>query len=159
VSQAIHVRNLREGEEAGLPATLRDTGMAYLIPEWVWVIEPVSLLGPFAPPPAPFALIVTSQAHSWLVLWRILALSPLPPTIPLNWFLEALPQVFAAARARGCVGFLTLLADNRPAEVKMARIIMRLTKGGIMPFQGSIGAGMLTPDNFRPGPPQIVEEV
>jgi hypothetical protein len=143
MAQAIQVRNLRENEASSLPPALQNHGMAYLIPEWVWVVEPFSPLGPFAPP-APFAIIVASQAHSWLLLFRILALSPLPSGIPLNWFLEALPQVFAEAHERGCVGFLTLLADDRPAEVKMARIILRMAKGGIMPFQGSIGAGMLT---------------
>ena len=152
MTQAIQVRNLREGEEADLPAELRDTGMVYLIPAWTWLVEPASPLGPFAPP-APFAIIVASQAHSWIVLWRVIALSPLPPVIPLNWFLEAIPQVFAAARQRGCVGFLTLLADNRPEEVKMARIVSRLAKGGIMPFQGSIAAGML------PGVGEMMEVV
>ena len=133
---AILVRNLRENEAATLPDVLLNTGMAYLIPEWAWVVETDDC-------PVPFALIVASQAHSWLLLWRVLSLSPLSSGIPLTWFLEALPQVFAAARARGCVGFVTLLADNRPEEVKMARIITRLVHGGIMPFQGSIGAGML----------------
>lgn len=148
-SSAIHVRNLREGEESTFPPALRDTGMIYLDCPWIWVVEslaPPSPLGPFAPafpPPAPFALVVTSFAHGWLVLWRVLAISPLPSQAPLNWFLEALPQVFAAARARGCVGFVTLLADDRPEEVKIARIILRLTKGGIVPFHGSIGAGVL----------------
>jgi hypothetical protein len=118
--------------------------MPFLVPEWVWVVEPVSILGPFDPvPPQPFALVVCSFAHGWLVLWRVLALSPLPSAKSLNWFLEAIPQVFAEARQRGCVGFLTLLADNQPAEAKMARIITRLAKGGIVPFQGSLGAGML----------------
>jgi hypothetical protein len=132
----IKVRNLREGEEATLPPALRDSGMAYLIPQWAWVVEADSY-------PLPFALIVASQAHSWLVLWRVLSLSPLPSAVPLNWFLEALPQVFTEARRRGCVGFLTLLADNRPEEVKLARIVQRLAMGTIMPFQGSIGAGAL----------------
>ena len=140
----IHARNLRPGEQQTLPAALLDTGMPFLVPEWVWVVEPVSVLGPFDPiQPQPFALIVTSFSHGWLVLWRVLALSPLPPAIPLNWFLEAIPQVFAAARQRGCVGFLTLLADNRPEEVKMARIIQRLDGAKILPFQGSMGVGTL----------------
>jgi hypothetical protein len=144
VNKSIHVRNLREGEQQTLPVALLDTGMPFLVPEWVWVVEPVSLLGPFDPvQPQPFAIVVCSFAHGWLVLWRVLALSPLPPAISLNWFLEAIPQVFAEARLRGCVGFLTLLADNQPAEAKMARIITRLAKGGIVPFQGSLGAGML----------------
>ena len=132
----VHVRNLREGESATLPVELQNHGMFYLIPEWAWVVECDAY-------PAPFAIIVASQAHSWLVLYRILAISPLPPGVPLTWFMEALPQVFAEARLRGCVGFMTFLADNQPAEVKMARIITRLGKGGTLPFQGSIGAGML----------------
>lgn len=139
----IRVRNLRDGEASSLPPDLQDTGMPFLVPEWVWVVEPVSPLGPFAPAQSPFALIVGSFAHGWLVLWRVLAVSPLPSTIPLNWFLEALPQVFAEARQRGCVGFLTLLADDRPEEVKIARILQRMAGAAILPFQGSIGAGFL----------------
>ena len=136
MSQAIRVRNLREGEAASLPAALLDHGMAYLVPEWVWVVEP-------AGDEKPFALVVCSFAHGWLVLWRVLAISPLPPRIPLTWFMEALPQVFAAAASRGCVWFLTLLADNRPEEVKMARIIASLPGCSILPFQGSMGVGPL----------------
>ena len=154
---AIRVRNLREGEADTLPAALRDHGMLFLIPEWVWVVEPSSPLGPFAPS-TPFAIIVGAQAHSWLLLCRVLAVSPLPPAASLNWFLEALPQVFAEARQRGCVGFVTLLDDNRPEEVKMARIIMRLAKGGIVPFHGSVGAGMLI-DSLEPATAPLVREV
>jgi hypothetical protein len=132
----VRVRNLREGEVDSLPPALLDTGMFYLVPEWVWVVEAGDTS-------APFALIVTSFAHGLLVLWRILAISPLPAAAPLNWFLEALPQVFSVARLRGCVGFFTLLADNKPAEVKMARIVSRMARGGILPFQGSIAAGQL----------------
>ncbi len=144
MSHSIHVRNLREGEASSLSPALLDTGMPFLVPEWIWVVEPPNPLGPFSSsPPAPFALIVTSFAHGWLVLWRVLAVSPLPSSISLNWFLEALPQVFAEARARGCVSFFTLLSDSKPEEVKMARIVQRLAGAAILPFQGSIGAGLL----------------
>ena len=57
--------------------------------------------------------------------------------------LEAIPQVFTEAVKRGCVGFLTLLADNRPEEVKMARIIAGMTRATLLPFQGSMGTGVL----------------
>jgi hypothetical protein len=110
-----------------------------LVPEWVWVVEPADQ----SVPSPPFALVVTSFCHGWLVLWRVLALPALPPQIPLSWFMEALPQVFAEASQRGCVGFMTLLADNRPAEVKLARIVQRMAGAAILPFQGSIGAGLL----------------
>jgi hypothetical protein len=136
LSLVINVRNLREGEQATLPPVLLDTGTPYLVPEWAWVVERVGQ-------DAPFAIIVASFSHGWMVLWRILAISPLPSGIPLNWFMEALPQVFAEARKRGCVGFMTFLADNRPAEAKMARIIARLAGGTVLPFQGSIGVGLL----------------
>lgn len=134
----VQVRNLRLGES--LPNDLLDTGTPFLDPEWCWVVEPASLLGPFAPS-QPFALVVASFAHGWLVLWRVLAISPIPDGIPLNWFLEAFPQVFAEARLRGCVGFLTFLADNRPAEVKLARIIQQLPGAALLPFQGSMAVG------------------
>ena len=134
---AVHVRNLREGEQATLPLALLDTGTPYLVPEWAWVVERVGQ-------DAPFAIIVASFSHGWMVLWRILAISPLPPGVPLTWFMEALPQVFAAARLRGCVGFLTLLADNKPAEVQLARIVASLPGCSILPFSGSMGVGPLT---------------
>jgi hypothetical protein len=108
--------------------------MAYLIPEWAWVVECEAY-------PTPFAVIVASQAHSWLVLYRILAISPLPPGVPLTWFMEALPRVFAEARLRGCVGFMTFLADNQPAEVKMARIAVKLAGGTVLPGKFSMCAG------------------
>jgi hypothetical protein len=144
VSQAVHVRNLREGEADTLPPALLNHGMPYLVPEWAWAVEPVSPLGPFGPPARPFALIVASFSHGWLVLWRILAVSPLPSGIPLNWIMEALPRVFTDARPRGCVGFMTMLADNKPAEVKMARIIASLPGATLLPFQGSLGIGSLS---------------
>ena len=133
---AVRVRNLRKGEASSLSPVLLDTGMPYLVPEWVWVVEAVDA-------PGPFAIVVCSFAHGWLVLWRILALPSLPPEIPLTWFMEALPQVFEEARQRGCVGFLTLLADNQPAEAKMARIVTRMAGGTLVPFQGSMGVGLL----------------
>ena len=134
MSQTVHARNLREGEADSLPGALLDTGMPFLDPQWTWVVE---FKG------QPFALVVASFAGGWLVLWRLLSLSPLPLGLPLNWFLEAHPQVFAAARLRGCVGFLTLLADDRPAEAQMARIAARLAGGTILPFHGSMCVGPL----------------
>lgn len=134
MSSDVRVRNLREGEAAGLPPALRGHGLPYLVPEWAWVVE--------TPDHTTFALIVGSFAHGYLVLFRVLAISPLPPGTPLTWFMEALPQVFSEARARGCVGFVTLLADNRPREVKLARIISRMAGAAIMPFQGSVGVGL-----------------
>ena len=142
---SIQVRNLRKGET--LPPDLQAHGMAYLIPEWAWVVEPAPPTDPIAiltaPEPIPFALIVGGQVHSWLLLSRVVASSPLPETIPLTWFLEALPQVFDEARSRGCVGFLTLLADNRPEEVRLARIVAGMPGCKILPFQGSMGFGPL----------------
>jgi hypothetical protein len=100
--------------------------MPYLVEDWAWVVEADDY-------PTPFTLVVTSFAHGWLVLWRVLAISPLPSIVPLTWFLEALPQVFAEARARGCVGFLTLLSEDRPEEAKLARIVVSATGGQVMP--------------------------
>ncbi len=136
--RVVRARNLREDEQTTLPVALLDTGMPYLVPEWVWVVE-----ADINNHTCPFAVVVTSFSHGWLVLWRVLSLTPLPLEIPLNWFMEALPQVFAEAASRGCVGFLTLLADNRPEEVKLARIIASLPGAAILPFQGSMGVGRL----------------
>jgi hypothetical protein len=131
----IHVRNLREGEAATLPAALLDTGTPYVVPEWAWAVEIDSS--------APFALIIASFSHGWLLLCRVLAVSPLPPEIPLTWVMEALPQVFAEARLRGCVGWLTFLADDRPQEAKLARIVALLPGASLLPFYGSMGVGLL----------------
>ena len=133
---AVRVRNLREGEAAVLPISLQNHGMPYLVPEWAWVVEPANSS-------EPYALIVACFCHGWLGLLRVLATSPLPSEIPLNWFMEAFPQVFAEARLRGCVGFLTFLADNRPEEVQLARIIASLPGATLLPFQGSMGVGRL----------------
>jgi len=145
MSLAIHVRNLRKGEQSFLPSALLNTGMPYLDEQWTWAVEAAEP-GPDAAgePGTPFALVVTSFAHGWLVLWRLLAVSPLPQGVPLNWFVAAHPLIFAEARRRGCVGFLTLLADDRPEEVKLARIAVRLAGGTLIPFQGAIGVGQIT---------------
>jgi len=147
VTTAIHVRNLREGDVDALPSALRDTGMFYLVPEWTWI---VGVEGSSEP----FAIVVTSFCHGWLVLWRLITVSPLPPEIPLNWIKEAFPQVFAEARARGCVGFLTLLADNRPEEAQIARIVTRMAGGKALPFQGVMGCGLLTGSGEEDGKSQ-----
>lgn len=132
----IRVRNLVEGEFATLPAELLNTGTPFIDPQWAWVVEADDS-------PSPFALVVTSFSHGWLVLWRVLAVAPLPSSIPLNWVMEALPQVFDAAVARGCVGWLTFLADDRPQEAKLARIVASLPGASLLPFQGSMGVGLL----------------
>ena len=152
----IRVRNLRLGEAATLPPALLDHGMPYLDEQWVWVVEMVATNDPALPalpalPAPPFALLVCSFAHGWLLLWRLLSISPLPSTAPLNWIMTALPQIFAAARMRGCVGFVTFLSGGQPQEVKLARIITRLGRGrrgtgGTLPFSGVIGAGMFSQD-------------
>ena len=120
------VRNLRNGET--LPEKLMDTGTPYLDPDWAWVVCPKES-------DVPFAILVTSFAHGWLVLWRIISTDSAQP----NWFLEALPQVFDNAKKRGCLGILTMLADENEAEVKMARIIS-MAGGTLIPFVGSIAA-------------------
>jgi len=122
----VTVRNMRVGEE--LPAKLLETGTPYLDPDWVWVVCPKDS-------DTPFAILVASFAHGWLVLWRIIATDAALP----NWFLEALPQVFDNAKKRGCLGILTMLADGNEAEVKMARIIAA-SGGTLVPFVGSIAA-------------------
>lgn len=135
MKQTIRIRNLRHGEAITLPAALLSHGMPYLVEDWVWVVE-------VDDHPVPFALIVTSFAHGWAVLWRVLALSPLPSTVPLTWFKEALPQVFRAMHARGCVWFLTLLGDS-PTEAKLARIVQSAAGGALVPFQGALAVGKL----------------
>ena len=132
----IRVRNLRPGEASTLPPELLDTGMPFLDEPWTWVVEADGC-------PTPFAIIVAAFAGGWLVLYRLLAISPLPSTVPLNWFLETHPQVFDEARLRGCVGFLTLLSDERPEEAQLARIATRLAGGTVIPWWGSMCVGPL----------------
>jgi hypothetical protein len=113
-----------EGER--LP-DLGETGMPYLVPEWTWVV---------CEDDKPFAIFITSFAHGWLVFWRVL--SNKPPSVSSNWFLEAVPRILENAQRRGCVGVLTMLADNKKAETKLARIIAR-RNGKLVPFCGCLG--------------------
>ena len=108
--------------------------MPYIVEDWAWVVESDDY-------PAPFAIIVAAFCHGWLLLYRLLAISPLPPGVPLTWFMEAHPQVFETARRRGCVGFLTLLDDSRPEEAQMARIAVKLAGGTVLPGKWSMCAG------------------
>lgn len=123
----IEVRNIFAGEE--LPEGLKDTGTPYLDPEWAWVVCKNG---------ETLAVIVTSFAHGWLVLWRVIAL----PSAPPNWFLEAMHKVFENAKKRGCLGILTMLSDEQEAEVKMARMISRMG-GALVPFRGSVAVASI----------------
>jgi len=124
----IQVRNYRLGEF--LPAPLLDTGTPYIDPKWCWVVTPKET-------DLPFAIIVGSFAHGWFCLWRVLVVRPLPKLVSPHWFLEAMPKVLENARERGCVAMMTLFDDQRPQEVKLARIVLRMG-GKLLPCRGSL---------------------
>ena len=121
-------RNMKLDEY--IPPPLSDTGMPYLDPDWVWLA--------CTDDDQPFAIVVASFCHGWIVLWRVIALESAQP----NWFLAALPEVFDNAKKRGCLGILTMLEDRNEAEVKMARLIQK-SGGTLIPFTGTIGAAIL----------------
>lgn len=117
------VRNLRRKE--GIPACFVGTGFepAVIQPEWVWLAEYRG---------KPVAILFAANAHGLLLLLRILA----TPDAPVNWPMIIFRQVFAEAKARGCIGYYTFLDDSQPAEVKFMRLVIR-TNGGLLPASGA----------------------
>lgn len=125
----VNVRHYRAGEF--LPAPLTDTAMPKLDAAWTWVVTPATV-------DLPFAIVVCSYASGWLVVWRLIALKPLPNLVSPHWFLEAFPKVLENARESGCVGLLSLLADDKETEVRLARLMCKMG-GELVPFKGSLG--------------------
>lgn len=118
-----------------LPQPLLDTGVPKIDPAWAWVVTPDDS-------ELPFALILGSYAHGWLMLWRLLSVQPLPRGVARYWFLEAMPRLLENAKQQGCVGMLSLLSDTKSCEVKLARLILRIG-GQLIPFRGSVAVAVL----------------
>jgi hypothetical protein len=113
-----------------LPAPLLQLDVPAPNPEWVWVVTPPNSS-------LPFAIIVGAPAHGFLILLRVISVSPLPPQAPRNWFKPALMTVLDNSRRRGCLGMITLLSDKSEQEQKLARLVLKMG-GDLFPFSGSL---------------------
>jgi hypothetical protein len=118
-----------------LPPELRVYGFPYLLPEWCWIVEKNGL---------PIALIVTSMVHGILFFWRVLATASAKKA--LYWFLACMPQIIENAKTMGCLGYGTFLSDDKPQEVKFARILSRLD-AKVIPWVGSLAIKFFGVDN------------
>lgn len=127
ITQTITVRNRFPGEE--IPEGLIDDSLRPLLidPDWQWLVEADGKI---------VAQVLACNAHGLLMFLRITATTDAPKM----WAVVALRQILAECRTRGCFGFMAMLEDKRPQEVKLMRIVQKLG-GYIAPFYGSIVAG------------------
>lgn len=116
-----------------LPCELRIIQFPRIDPEWCWVVEHSEL--------GPIALLLASNCHGVLMFWRVLATAKTRSIA--NWFLAAFPKILENARLRGCVGYGAFFHDDRPEEVKFARLLAR-HRGSIEPFSGSFGVAFIS---------------
>lgn len=122
----VEVRRRYPGEE--MPAELMSgLEVFYIVEEWQWVVEYEGKI---------VAQILTAPLHGLLLLLRMISLPEAPPL----WLVLALRRILADAKARGLFGYLILLEDVRPNEVKMMRLAQR--GGGMLrPFSGVLAFG------------------
>lgn len=122
----IEVRPRYPGEE--IPAELMQGFEAFQIAEnWQWLVFHEGKV---------IAQILTCPAHGLLIFLRMMSLPEAPPF----WLVVALRRILADARERGLFGYVILLEDSRPKEVKMMRLAQ---KGGgmLQPFYGVLAFG------------------
>lgn len=111
-----------------LPQELMDGLEAYRIdPDWQWVVEHDGKI---------VAQILACYAHGITILLRMSATKDAPK----SWAVVALRQLLRDCRERGCIGFMTMLEDDKKQEVKLMRIVQKLG-GYIRPFYGAVVAG------------------
>lgn len=126
IGQKFWVR-MREPSES-IPEELMDGLEAYRIdPDWQWVVEYDGYI---------VAQVLGCYAHGIVILLRMSATKDAPKI----WAVVALRQVLKDCRERGCIGFMTMLEDSKPLEVKLMRIVQKLN-GYVKPFYGAIVAG------------------
>jgi hypothetical protein len=117
-----------------LPHELRQYKFSYLMPDWCWVVESSG---------EPIALIVTSQAHGMLFIWRILSTASAKSAA--NWLLASMPAILDTAKQRGCVSYAAFLHDDRPLEAKLNRIMQR-AGALVQPWTGALAVVQLYKD-------------
>lgn len=121
---SVHVRTRYDF----LPEELLDGLESYTIDhEWQWVVERDGRI---------VAQVLACYAHGITILLRISATKDAPK----SWAVVALRQVLRDCRERGCIGFLTMLEDDKKQEVKLMRIVQKIG-GYVRPFYGAIVAG------------------
>ena len=94
--------------------------------DWTWVALADNAI---------VALLVAGCAQSLLLLLRMTA----TPQAPACVALLLLRKAFKDARRRGCLGFLTFLADSAAAESQLMRIVQR-AGGDLTPSPSGVWA-------------------
>jgi hypothetical protein len=98
-------------------------------PEWQWVLVSEGKI---------VAQLLAANMHGVLLILRVSSL----PTAPRGWALTLFRRVLRDCSALGLIGFTTFLADNRPAERRLMRIVSRMG-GYLIPCSGVWAAGRL----------------
>lgn len=122
----LEIRPRNEGEE--VPAELMVGLEPFQIVElWQWVVLDDNKI---------VAQVLTAPAHGVLILLRMMSL----PEAPKGWLVLALRRILTNAKALGLIGYMVLLQDSKPQEVKMMRIVQK-SGGMLLPFSGVIAVG------------------
>lgn len=125
VDTKISVRHPYGGEV--VPAELIQGFEAYKIdPDWQWILVVDGMVK---------AQMLCANAHGILMILRLTAQSD----APYGWAVKLFRQVMKDAKFAGCIGFMTFLADQNPAEVQLMRIVQRLD-GYLLPQSGAWAA-------------------
>jgi hypothetical protein len=111
-----------------VPADLMRGLEAFRIdPEWQWVLIVDGHVK---------AQMLCANAHGILLILRLTSF----PDAPHGWLIGMLRHIGAEARQAGCIGFISFLSDQNPAEVKLMRVVQRMS-GFVLPITGAMVAG------------------
>lgn len=97
--------------------------------DWIWLAEYEDKV---------VGRILTHNMNGILLILRMNATTDAPK----SWAVVTLRYLLREAGDRGMLGFLTMLQDTKPQEVKLMRIVQR-NGGVLLPFSGALAFGKL----------------
>ena len=127
------VRNYRAGDV--IPPELKAGFelIGKLDADWVWVVEEE---GQFS------GVLIAAPCHGTAVVYRLAVL----PGTRVGLLFKLLRAFLADTRERGCVGYITFVDPNIPAQAKLKRIIERT--GGLAGAANLVMMGSPMPKGF-----------
>lgn len=98
-------------------------------PDWQWVAVHNGKV---------VAQLLTAPMHGVLYLMRLTAL----PEAPKTWAVRLFRQMLREGRERGLIGYLVMLQDSTPEQLRLMSIVQRHA-GYLEPITGVLAAGRL----------------